>query len=113
MLYINFGTTVEMVNVAFKELMASRELLQWEMALSAFSEHMAFSELEISGKQRASQVLGVYGGEFLIHGHTPIPYARRVNPISVTEAWIYGDGTCINIDGGIYMGGPGFVYELA
>ena len=112
MLYINFGTTVEMVNTAFRELMANRELREWEMTLSAFSEHMAFSELEVTGKQRAGQVLRLYGGELLIHGHTPIPYARRVDPASVTEAWVYGDGTCVNIDGGIYMGGPGFVYEL-
>lgn len=112
MLYIDFGTTVEAVNTAFKELMHNRELLLWERALNAFGEHMAFSELEITGKQRAGQVLHLYGGELLIHGHTPIPYARRVDPGSVTEAWVYGDGTCVNIDGGIYMGGPGFVYEL-
>ena len=112
MLYVDFGTTIEAVNVAFQELMASRDLSRWEMTLNAFSEHMAFSELEITGKQRAGQVLRLYGGDLLIHGHTPIPYARRVDPVSVTEAWVYGDGTCVNIDGGIYMGGPGFVYKL-
>jgi Calcineurin-like phosphoesterase len=112
MLYINFGTTVDMVNNAFTELMANRDLQQWELTLSAFAEHMAFSELEMTGKQRASQVLRLYGGEILIHGHTPIPFARRLDPGSVIEAWTYGGGTCINIDGGIYMGGPGFVYEL-
>jgi|TARA_B100002003_G_scaffold249819_1_gene287212 hypothetical protein len=111
-LYINFGTTIETVNTAFHALMANRELLPWELALSAFAEHMAFSELEMTGKQRARQILSLYGGDVLIHGHTPIPYARRTDPTSVTGPWIYCDDTCINVDGGIYMGGPGFVYEL-
>ena len=112
MLYINFGTTVDMVNAAFLELMADRELIQWELALSAFGEHMAFSALEMTGKQRVSQILHLYGGKVLIHGHTPIPYARRVDPESVIGAWEYCNGTCVNVDGGIYLGGPGFVYQL-
>jgi hypothetical protein len=112
MLYINYGNSIEAVNAAFRKLIEGRELHQWKIALSSFGEHMAFSGLEITGKQRAQQFLQVYGGEVLIHGHTPIPYARKVDPESVTSAWSYAGGACINIDGGIYLGSPGFVYEL-
>jgi len=112
-LYINFGASIETLNKAFHGSMRNRELLPpWELALSAFGEHMAFSELEMTGTQRTRQILGLYGGDTLIHGHTPIPYTRRTNPTSVIEHWTYCDGACINVDGGIYMGAPGFVYEL-
>lgn len=112
MVYINHGITVESVNNSFKELMQGRNLVRWETTLTSFSEHMAFSGLEITGKQRATQFLQLYGGKVLIHGHTPIPYAQGARAESVTSAWIYADNKCINVDGGIYMGSPGFVYEL-
>ncbi len=113
MIYINYGLAVEEVNTAFKELMQSRDLKAWETALASFAEHMAFSGLEITGKQRAKQVLRLYGGEILIHGHTPIPYAQGSSPEKVTSPWVYAGGMCINVDGGIYLGSPGFIYELA
>ena len=112
MLYINYGNSIETVNSAFLKLLQGRELRQWEIALTSFGEHMAFSGLEITGQQRARQFLQLYGGDVLIHGHTPIPYARRVEPEAVTSAWSYAGGACLNVDGGIYMGSPGFVYEL-
>ena len=111
-LYINYGTTIEKVNQAFAALMQNRELRRWEMALSAFGEHMAFSSLKQTGHQRATQVLQLFGGNVLIHGHTPIPEARDVGAASVVSAWKYAGETCINVDGGIYLGSPGFVYEL-
>ncbi len=112
MLYINYGNTIEEVNAAFLDLMQNRDLQHWEIALTAFGEHMSFSALEITGEKRARQFLQLYGGDVLIHGHTPIPYARRVDPETVTSAWRYAGGACVNVDGGIYMGSPGFVYVL-
>ncbi len=26
--------------------------------------------------------------------------------------FIYANGLCVNVDGGMYLGGPGFVYRL-
>ncbi len=112
MLYINYGTSIKQVNAAFQALMSGRDLRKWETALTEFGEHMAFCGLTMTGKQRAQQVLKLYGGNVLIHGHTPIPHARRIDPVSVDSAWTYAGGACINVDGGIYMGSPGFVYEL-
>ena len=56
--------------------MASSDLAVWETALSSFSEHKAFSSLELTGRKRAEQLLSLYDGELLVHGHTPIPAAR-------------------------------------
>jgi len=80
--------------------------------LSAFSEHMAFCNLEMTGRRLADQLLSLYGGSLLIHGHAPIPLARRVEPESVTEAWLYAGDRCLNVDGGLYMGSSGFVHRL-
>lgn len=112
MLYVNHGMTIEQVNESFRSLMRSTDLPAWEVALAAFNEHMAFCALEMTGKQRAEQLLALYGGELLVHGHTPIPYARRIEAETVTTPWLYADGRCLNVDGGMYMGSPGFVYQL-
>jgi hypothetical protein len=112
MMYVNHGTTIERVNNSFFDLMASSDLPAWEAALSSFSEHMAFSSLEHTGRKRAEQLLSLFGGELLVHGHTPIPYARQIEAEDVTEAWRYAGDRCLNVDGGMYLGSPGFVHRL-
>lgn len=112
MLYVEYGTTIDTVNRRFRELMCSDDLAAWERTLAAFSEHMAFSSLPMTGTQRVKQLLSLYGGELLIHGHTPIPYARQIEAETVTSPWRYANDRCLNVDGGMYMGSPGFVYQL-
>jgi hypothetical protein len=112
MMYVDHGLTIDQVNESFVRLMASDNLERWLAVLSSFSEHMAFSSLEMTGEKRASQLLALYGGELIVHGHTPIPYARRIEAESVTEAWLYAGERCLNVDGGMYMGSPGFVHIL-
>lgn len=112
MLYVNHGLTAEAVNQSFRDLMASTDLPRWMSALASFGEHMAFSGLDITGRKRAEQLLSLYGGDLLIHGHTPIPYARQIDAETVTEAWEYAGGKCLNVDGGMYMGSPGFIHTL-
>ena len=73
---------------------------------------MAFSSLELTGRKRAEQLLSLFGGDLLVHGHTPIPYARQIEAEQVTEAWHYAGDRCLNVDGGMYMGSPGFVHRL-
>jgi hypothetical protein len=112
MLYVNHGITIDMVNQGFRRLLDEPDVDRWMVTLEAFSEHEAFSSLEMTGAQRAGQLLKLYGGQRLIHGHTPIPYARGDDPTAVVSAWEYANGLCVNVDGGIYMGSPGFVYSL-
>ena len=112
MLYVDHGTSVDKVNSSFSALMSSEDLDQWQRTLGAFSEHMAFSALSLTGTRRVEQLLSRYGGDLLIHGHTPIAYAQQVEPASVTGAWYYANRRCVNVDSGMYMGGPGFVYQL-
>ena len=112
MMYVDHGLTIDKVNESFFRLMDSADLDRWLSVLSSFGEHMAFASLEMTGEKRASQLLALYGGDLLVHGHTPIPFARRIEPESVTEAWLYAGERCLNVDAGMYMGSPGFVHCL-
>ena len=106
-LYEDYGDTLEAVNRAFADLLAGDDMGAWYDLLDAFSEHQAFYD----NPEAAARFRQRYGGDVLIHGHTPIMKITRQIPREVTEALVYDDGRCINVDGGIYRGGPGFVYH--
>lgn len=112
-LYVDYGRSIDEVNRALRAVMRSSDLSPWEAALNGFSEHKTFSGLSITGGQRAQLLLKLYGGKQIIHGHTPITFATGLPADQVTEAWLYADDRCINVDGGIYLGGSGFIYRFS
>ena len=106
-LYLELGQTVEEVNAAFREATERPERL--DRLLSAFAEHGGFEE---TGKVTAEAYLKRFGVSRLVHGHTPIDKVTPQQPEEVEGAHVYNGGRCVNVDGGMYRGGPGFVYEL-
>ncbi len=110
--YTNYGHSIAMVNWACKAVLQSAEVRAWERLLGDFCEREAFDGQRVDGAGWAAQFLRIFGGRQLIHGHTPIAYITQIPPKHVTEPLIYADGLCINLDGGMYLGGPGFVYQL-
>ncbi len=110
--YTNYGHSVAMVNWACKALLQSPEVPAWERLLSDFCEREAFDGQRVDGAGWAAQFLRIFGGRQLIHGHTPIAYGTQTPPKRVTGPLIYAGGLCINLDGGMYLGSPGFVYRL-
>jgi hypothetical protein len=48
----------------------------------------------------------------LVHGHTPIYSLLETSPHEVAEPLVYAQGRCVNLDGCLYCGGTGFVYQL-
>ena len=52
------------------------------------------------------------GGTRIVHGHTPIAFARGVDPRKVTGPLVYGGGRVMNVDHCLFAGGPGFVTRL-
>lgn len=111
--YTRYGLSVTEVNDSFAALLQSEDAKAWDEALEAFSEHEAFIDSREDGASRAEAFLRIYGAEQLIHGHTPISKVTRQAARSVTSALVYANGLCVNVDGGIYQGGPGFVYETS
>jgi hypothetical protein len=108
-MYSSYGETIEEVNMAFGELLHGDDAPAWDRLLEQFSDRKAF--LNDEGAARARQFLLDFGGRQIIHGHTPISYVRRCMPEEVVEPMVYADGLCVNVDGGMYLGGPGFVYQ--
>jgi hypothetical protein len=115
LLYTSYGRSIEAVNRNVFKLMRSHNEEEWERFLTEFSERMAFfddADMGVNGAQVASDFLRIFGGLQVVHGHTPIPKIIRQPPEVVTKPLVYANGLAINIDGGMYLGGPGFAYRL-
>ncbi|MCB0173968.1 MAG: hypothetical protein KDI62_16720 [Anaerolineae bacterium] len=54
----------------------------------------------------------IWAGQRLVHGHTPISKITDQPPKTVDEPLLYAGGRCVNVDGGMYLGGPGCLYRL-
>lgn len=112
MLYTRYGRSVAEVNAAFSELLHGDDALRWSRLLSEFSEHRAFMG-GAEGSARAAAFRWHFGGEQIVHGHTPICRITGEAPGQVREALLYADEQCLDVDGGLYLGGPGFVHRLS
>ncbi|MBZ0293339.1 MAG: metallophosphoesterase [Anaerolineae bacterium] len=107
-LYLHYGSTIEAVNEAFRNLLHSDDREAWGLLLDQFSEHEAFWR----DAAKAHRFTQVFGGRQIIHGHTPIMKITGALPGTVTEPLLYAGGRCVDVDPGLYRGGPGFVYQL-
>lgn len=110
--YPNYGETIDEVNAAARELMHSDDYRLWDRLLSFAGERLVFSNENPLGATRARQFLEQYGGKQIIHGHTPIPLLNREPINRITRAYTYANGLVVDVDGGIYKGGAGFVFEV-
>ena len=106
-LYQRYGDSIDQVNQFFHRLFRDGTAEDWSKVLDDFSEHEAFGGKD--GPKQVALFLKMFGGNQLIHGHTPID---KITHTPATEALVYADGLCVNVDGGLYRGGKGFVYQL-
>lgn len=111
-LYLEYGRTIDEVNRRFATLLAGGAAAAWDHLLDVFSVHRAFSEHNPNGPALAAEMLRVYGGQRLLHGHTPISGLTGQADGEVTEPLVYNGGRCVDVDGGMYRGGPGFLFRL-
>jgi hypothetical protein len=111
-LYLEYGASVEEVNERFATLLHSADLRAWGRLLDLFSEHRAFAEQRPRGTKRFEDTLATFGVSQILHAHTPISKFTGQPAKQVRAPLLYQSGRCINVDGGIYLGGPGFVYQL-
>lgn len=110
--YLHYGETVPLVNAGLRHLLNHPEAQSWDRLLAFAGERFAFDDRRPDGSTRARQVLAQFGGAQIVHGHTPIPLLTGSRPESVTRGYVYAGGLAVDVDGGIYKGGPGFVYEV-
>jgi hypothetical protein len=115
--YTKYGDSVAEVNTTLHALLAGDDSYSYDRLLDEFSERLAFYDREPLGSPDAAEVVSKFLERYgnlprLVHGHTPIPTILRRAPFEITGPLIYADGRCINVDGGMYQGGPGFLYLL-
>jgi len=110
MFYLDYGQSIEEVNESIREILRDSQSEDWDRLLDDFSQRMAFSSPHANGFSNITECLGYYGGSQIVHGHTPIQYVA--DAIAPKAPFIYANGLCVNVDGGMYLGAPGFVYRL-
>lgn len=101
--YARLGDDIETVNDNVTKRVASPEIAGVASVFNVLCGRRAFE----SG---ASKFRERFGGRHVVHGHTPIPLALGLDPRWVTHAHTLDDAT--NVDGGMYLGGPGFVHSI-
>ncbi len=111
--YAAYGTTVDQVNAAIGDVMQSDAYEAWASLIVAFTNRSEFDERLGGSTAVARDFLELFGARRLVHGHTPIPMLTQGVGGPVTGPLVYADGLCTNIDGGLFLGEPGFVYELS
>lgn len=111
LLYEGYGTTIAAVNQTIHNILHSDDPGAWDFLLDEFSRRKEF--WGENGREQAKLFLGLYGGRQLVHGHTPINKMTGQEPQTIREALRYAGGLCLNTDHALYLGGRGFVTQLA
>lgn len=110
--YMSYGDTVEEVNESFNYILTQDSPAIWIRLLNEFTERAAFADMSESGAEKATSFLEAFNAKRIIHGHTPISTVTREAASAIVQPHVYAEGRCINVDGGMYLGGSGFVCQL-
>ncbi|EST37506.1 hypothetical protein N566_12675, partial [Streptomycetaceae bacterium MP113-05] len=114
--YLEYGDTVAEVNDAVTLAVQRNDADEtWEL-FRRFTKRFAFRDEE-DGTRTARELLEVFGGNRIVHGHSPIPYltgaAEGDGPApQVTGPHVYADGLAVAMDGGVTMDGRLLVSRL-
>ncbi|WP_228454299.1 metallophosphoesterase, partial [Streptomyces alkaliphilus] len=118
--YLGRGATPEDANEAIKQVLQRQDPDEtWEL-FRDFTRRFAFRDE--GGAQAAREMLAAYGGNRVVHGHSPIPYLtgeEREPDAAEGEAaprprlpHVYAEDLAIAMDGGVTMDGPLLVVRL-
>jgi hypothetical protein len=105
--YMEYGDTVEEVNAQIAQLVNGGDTTALAYLSRRLSQHQDFWVKP----ERAAPFLAKFGVRRLLHGHTPIHKLMGRTAGGIRKPLIYAGQRCINLDGGIYLGGRGFVWR--
>ncbi|MEE1754319.1 metallophosphoesterase [Streptomyces sp. SP18CS02] len=117
--YLEYGSTIEDVNDTVHEILTRNDADEcWDL-FRKLTKRFAFRDE--GGSQAVQELLAAYGGQRVVHGHSPIPYLLgevgseegedSAGP-SVEGPHVYADGLAIAMDGGVTMAGKLLVVQL-
>lgn len=110
--YTRYGRSVDEVNKTIKELLKRSNALAWEELIEEFTMRGVFNH-QYAGSELIDRFLAIFGGTQIVHGHTPIHVMTGGSAKKVTAHLSYANERCINVDGGLSIGGSGFIYQLS
>jgi hypothetical protein len=108
--YLQWGDSVEQINDAIRDVLAGDDLERWWECWARLTTRYAFADLD--GEKVAVELLDRLGGVRVVHGHSIISTIARGDSREVTGPLSYAGGRALDIDGGIYDGGPCLVVRL-
>lgn len=119
--YLEYGGSIEDVNDTVHEILNRNDADEcWDL-FRKFTKRFAFRDE--GGSTAVRELLAAYGGQRVVHGHSPIPYllgevgtedgpdGESGGP-SVDGPHVYADGLAIAMDGGVTMAGKLLVRQL-
>jgi hypothetical protein len=116
-MYLRLGRDLEAVNAHVARLLKGSDPHAWGTFVNAFADRLAFAGPD--GEGAALGLLRAFGGERLVHGHTPVPLLLDIwdsagDPPPGPGAPIqYAGGRCLALDSGMaYWPGAGFLARL-
>ncbi|MEI7034040.1 metallophosphoesterase [Streptomyces pratensis] len=116
--YLDYGSTIEDVNDTVHAILTRHDADEcWDL-FRKLTKRFAFRD---EGAEAVRELLATYGGQRVVHGHSPIPYllgevgsedgGDGSGPV-VTGPHVYADGLAIAMDGGVTMAGKLLVVQL-
>lgn len=110
--YVRYGSTIEAVNSHVQGVFAGDDIAAWGDLIHTFIRRNELWDDTLPGEAALAEVLNTFGAEKVVHGHTPIPLIVGQDASGVTEPLVYSGGRCTNVDGGMFLGGPGVAVRL-
>ncbi|MFJ6696786.1 metallophosphoesterase [Streptomyces sp. NPDC091272] len=120
--YLDYGATIEDVNDTVHDILTRNDADECWDVFRKFTKRFAFRDE--GGSDAVRELLGAYGGERIVHGHSPIPYLLgqvgnedagdgegSSGPV-VEGPHVYADSLAIAMDGGVTMAGKLLVVRL-
>ncbi|MBH5335893.1 metallophosphoesterase [Streptomyces pactum] len=118
--YLEYGDSIEAVNDAVTEALQRSDADEcWDL-FRKFTKRFAFRDEE-AGPMAVRELLQTYGGQRIVHGHSPIPYllgevgsedGEDGGAPPVEGPHVYADDLAIAMDGGVTMAGKLLVVQL-
>jgi hypothetical protein len=105
--YLELGSSLEELASATAAILSHGSAAAVDELLAIVSDRMRLTE-----PSAVDALLGAFGGDAVVHGHTPIASVRGVDPREVRGPLVYGGGRVMNVDHCLFAGGPGFVTRL-
>jgi hypothetical protein len=108
--YLEFGKSAESVNEGIADLLADPvDVEEIDRLTHLMTKRFAFAS---DDGMAARDFLRAFGGRQIVHGHSPIPLLLGIEPAAVTGPLVYAGGYAVNLDTGVFLGGPCLVCAL-